>query len=83
MRSREPVEVKFVGGSVDADGLEVNDHGKVLTFTGRVRTVFQAGAEWPAREEHVQADERAPPTVAKNTLPPPRAATPPTASLRQ
>jgi lipopolysaccharide export system protein LptC len=82
VRSREPVEVTFVGGSVEAEQLDVNDHGKVMTFTGRVRTVFQGGAERPARQPQAQADERAPSPVAENT-PRPSPAARPTTSLRQ
>jgi lipopolysaccharide export system protein LptC len=43
VRSREPVAVKFPGGTVDADAFEVQDNGKVMTFTGRVRTFLAGG----------------------------------------
>jgi lipopolysaccharide export system protein LptC len=39
--SREPVTVKLTNGTVEADGLEIGDNGKVITFAGRVRTVFE------------------------------------------
>ena len=39
--SREPVTVTLANGSVEADGLDISDGGKVLSFKGRVRTVFQ------------------------------------------
>lgn len=76
VRSREPVEVKFSGGSVDADALDVNDHGKVMTFTGRVHTVFEGGTERPAREPQAKADDRPPSPVAENTVRPGTAAPP-------
>jgi lipopolysaccharide export system protein LptC len=39
--SREPVTVTLTNGTIEALGLEISDNGKVLTFTGRVRTVFE------------------------------------------
>jgi lipopolysaccharide export system protein LptC len=42
--SREPVTVTMTNGTVEAQGLEITDNGKVLTFKGRVRTVFEAEA---------------------------------------
>jgi lipopolysaccharide export system protein LptC len=39
--SREPVVVTLTNGSVDAQGLEIAERGKVLTFTGRVHTVLE------------------------------------------
>lgn len=41
--SREPVTVTLANGSVEAQGLEIRDNGKVLSFMGRVRTVFEGG----------------------------------------
>ena len=46
--SREPVTVTMPNGSVEAQGLEITDNGKVLTFTGRVRTVIQPEADAPS-----------------------------------
>ncbi len=43
--SREPVTVTLTGASVEAQGLEISDNGKVLTFTGRVRTVIEPEAK--------------------------------------
>jgi lipopolysaccharide export system protein LptC len=82
VRSREPVEVRFTGGTIDADTLDVADHGKVLTFTGRVRTFFESGAGRPGREPQAGADERPPSPVAENTIRPTTAA-PPTPSPRR
>ena len=42
--SREPVTVRLTGGTVEADAMEISDGGKVMVFTGRVRTTF-AGSE--------------------------------------
>jgi lipopolysaccharide export system protein LptC len=42
--SREPVSVRLTNGLVEADGMEITDGGKVMVFTGRVRTTF-AGSE--------------------------------------
>jgi lipopolysaccharide export system protein LptC len=42
--SRDPVAVTLINGTIDAQGIEISDNGKVLTFTGRVRTVFEGDA---------------------------------------
>jgi lipopolysaccharide export system protein LptC len=42
--SREPVAVTLTNGTIEAQGLEISDNGRVLTFTGRVRTVFEGTA---------------------------------------
>lgn len=39
--STEPVSVHLQSGTIDAQGLEVLDNGKVLVFTGRVHSVFE------------------------------------------
>ena len=38
--SREPVSVRLTNGLVEAEGMEIADGGKVMVFTGRVRTTF-------------------------------------------
>ena len=38
--STQPVTVSFGNGTIDAEGLTVEDNGKVMSFTGRVRTVI-------------------------------------------
>jgi lipopolysaccharide export system protein LptC len=43
--SREPVTVTFPNGMIEAQGLEVSDNGKVIVFTGRVRTVLESSSE--------------------------------------
>lgn len=43
--SRDPVVVTLTEGAIEAQGLEITDNGRVLTFTGRVRAVFEAGAD--------------------------------------
>jgi len=42
--SRDPVAVMLTNGTIDAQGIEISDNGKVLTFTGRVRAVFEGAA---------------------------------------
>ena len=39
--SNEPVTVSFGNGTIEAEGLNVSDNGKVMSFKGRVRTVIQ------------------------------------------
>ena len=36
------VGLKLTGGLVEAEGMEISDGGKVMVFTGRVRTTFTA-----------------------------------------
>ncbi len=55
--SNEPVTVSLGNGTIEAQGMSVTDNGKVIQFTGRVRTVFEnpnasnpaAGATAPAQ----------------------------------
>ena len=49
--SNEPVSVSFGNGTIEAEGLEVSDNGKVMSFKGRVRTVFAAFARAPPRTQ--------------------------------
>jgi lipopolysaccharide export system protein LptC len=39
--SNEPVAVSFGNGTIEAEKLKVTDNGKILSFEGRVRSVFQ------------------------------------------
>jgi len=39
--SKDPVTVSFGNGTIEAEGLDVADNGKVMSFKGRVRTVIQ------------------------------------------
>ncbi|UVF22128.1 LPS export ABC transporter periplasmic protein LptC [Microvirga terrae] len=39
--SNDPVTVAFGSGTIEAEGLDVSDNGKVMSFKGRVRTVIQ------------------------------------------
>jgi lipopolysaccharide export system protein LptC len=58
--SREPVAVTLSNGTIDAQGLEIGDNGKVLTFTGRVRAVFEGSpAEVPSSTASVVASPSA------------------------
>jgi lipopolysaccharide export system protein LptC len=45
VRSREAVAITLTNGTIDAQGLEVADNGRVLTFLGRVHAVFEADAD--------------------------------------
>jgi lipopolysaccharide export system protein LptC len=38
--SKERVGVKMTSGTIDADGIEVSDGGKAISFIGRVNAVF-------------------------------------------
>jgi len=40
MRSEEPVRVESKEGTIDADRLDITGNGKVITFTGHVRSQF-------------------------------------------
>lgn len=62
--SREPVTVTLTNGSVEAQGLEISDNGKVLTFTGRVRTVFEASSDRDGTAEKVAASSAVQPARA-------------------
>ena len=42
--SKEKVRVLMSGATVDADAMAVADNGKLLTFNGNVRTVFESAA---------------------------------------
>ncbi len=39
--SKDPVTVSFGNGTIEAEGLDVTDNGKIMSFKGRVRTVIQ------------------------------------------
>lgn len=39
--SNEPVKVSLGNGTIEAEGINVTDNGKVIQFTGRVRSVFE------------------------------------------
>jgi lipopolysaccharide export system protein LptC len=39
----DPVTVKFTGGSIAADSLDMFDNGQKVVFNGRVRTLMQVG----------------------------------------
>lgn len=46
VRSQEPVKVETNGTTIDADTLDVTDNGKIISFVGRVRAVFEnSGAQ--------------------------------------
>jgi lipopolysaccharide export system protein LptC len=43
--SREPVTVTIPNGSIEAEGVDIRDNGKVISFSGRVRAVFERDHE--------------------------------------
>jgi lipopolysaccharide export system protein LptC len=49
--SNEPVEVSFGNGSIEAEKLKVTDNGKVMSFEGRVRTVFEPTRSAPSSKD--------------------------------
>jgi lipopolysaccharide export system protein LptC len=42
--SRKPVKVLLKGAVIEADGLDVTENGKVISFLGNVRTLIERGA---------------------------------------
>jgi len=42
--SEEPVRVRLPDATVEADGLNIRDSGKIVTFIGNVKTVIDLGA---------------------------------------
>jgi lipopolysaccharide export system protein LptC len=45
--SRDPVRITLSAGTVEAEGLQVTDGGRTISFTGRVRTRLDAGGQAP------------------------------------
>ena len=43
--SNEPVNVRMTNGTIDAARLEVTDNGKVISFSGQVRSLFRQPAQ--------------------------------------
>ncbi|WP_114943524.1 LPS export ABC transporter periplasmic protein LptC [Microvirga calopogonii] len=58
--STDPVSVSFGSGTIDAEGLDVADNGKVMSFTGRVRTVIQPSGSTPSTPEAAGTGSTAP-----------------------
>ena len=48
--SNQPVTVSFGDGVIQAEGLKVMDNGKVMSFEGRVRTVFEPSRPTPSSD---------------------------------
>jgi lipopolysaccharide export system protein LptC len=44
VRTPDPVKVKFSGGTIDADSLEMFDNGQKVVFSGRVHTLMRMDA---------------------------------------
>jgi len=60
--SNEPVTVSFGNGTIEAEGLNVTDNGKVMSFKGRVRTVIEpSSASTPSAPEAAGTGSTAPP----------------------
>ena len=47
LASKDPVKVSMPGTTIEADAVDIIDSGKVISFIGRVRTVFENGASLP------------------------------------
>lgn len=62
--SNEPVIVRLPDATVEANGLNIRDSGKVITFIGNVKTVIDPGAAG-ARERAKSASDPAPAGVAQ------------------
>jgi lipopolysaccharide export system protein LptC len=48
LSSKEPVKVSMPGTTIEADGVDITDQGKVISFIGRVKTVLENGAVLPS-----------------------------------
>jgi lipopolysaccharide export system protein LptC len=60
--SREPVSVRLTNGLVEAEGMEIADGGKVMVFTGRVRTTFAQPGAAPAQASPAKVSAAEPPS---------------------
>jgi lipopolysaccharide export system protein LptC len=58
--SNDPVTVSFGNGTIEAEGLDVADNGKVMSFAGRVRTVIQPSGSTPSTPEAAGTGSTAP-----------------------
>ena len=65
--SREPVKISTENGTIEAEGVQVSDSGRTLSFQGRVRTQFSRAAiepggaprnDGPARMTQADAPQR-------------------------
>lgn len=45
--SSDPVAVRFSGGTIDANGLQMVDNGQRIVFLGRVHTIMKVGPDQP------------------------------------
>ncbi len=68
--SNEPVTVSFTNGQIQAEGLKVTENGKVMSFAGRVRTVFEPTSEsTPPVPEAAGTGSAAPPAQQTSIRP--------------
>lgn len=64
--SREPVKITTQNGTIEAEGVEVSDSGRTISFQGRVRTQFSRATIEPP------ADAGSPPRMSQADQPPSR-----------
>ena len=68
--SSDPVTVSFANGQIQAEGLKVTENGKVMSFAGRVRTVFEPTSDsTPSAPEAAGAGSTAPPAQQTSIRP--------------
>lgn len=72
--SRDPVRITLSAGTVEAEGLQVADGGRTISFTGRVRTRLDAGG--PATDPAAKAARVAQPKAAQALVGGPDASVP-------
>ena len=61
--SKEPVRITTASGIVEAEGVQVSESGRTVSFTGRVRTQFKREAIEPAA---TASTDRTAPTAAQD-----------------
>jgi lipopolysaccharide export system protein LptC len=66
--SREAVAISLPNGQVEADGIDINDGGKVISFVGNVRAVFEPP---PPKPQEAAAVPDAPAAKAEPPKPSP------------
>jgi lipopolysaccharide export system protein LptC len=62
LASKDPVRVGMPGTTIEADALDITDNGKVISFIGRVKTMFENGATLPPEKKSPAA------SVAERTI---------------
>lgn len=72
--SRDPVRITLSAGTVEAEGLQVADGGRTISFTGRVRTRLETGG--PATDPGPKEARVAQPKTARPPVGGPEASVP-------